>query len=145
MTRVSFITPTMLGNADLSTVVGFKAAENKHFLPFVLKLVRDHRAKLLEIPTLDYDALEQSGQALLDFQRILDAQPRFLDGTVCRQLELLMDKHVVLAHRAGIRMFPKHHMVYSFFVVNPASLFPIPLHPTQPLHATSPYPTLLHA
>ena len=141
MTRVSVITPSMLGKADLSSVLGFKAAENKHFLPFVLKLVRDHREMLLHIPTLDYDALEQSGQALLDFQMVLDAQPRFLDDTVCRQLELLMDKHIVLAHRAGIRMFPKHHMVYSFFVCNPASPFPTSftlhnpcmlLHPTQP-------------
>ena len=141
MTRVSIITPSMLGKADLSSVLGFKAAENKHFLPFVLQLIRNHREKLLEISTLDYDALEQSGQALLDFQMILDAQPRLLEDTVCRQLELLMDNHVVLAHRAGIRMFPKHHMVYSFLLSillhSSQSHFALPnpcmlLHPTQP-------------
>ena len=111
VTRVSSITPSSLGKADLSSHVGFKAAECKHFLPFVLGLVREHRGKLVAIPELDYFALEQSGQMLMDFTAIVDSQPRLMSAATANQLVMVIDRHVVLAARAGIKKYPKNHMV----------------------------------
>ena len=111
MTRVSGVYPNLLGKSDFSSTVGFKAAECKHFLPFVLELVRKYKVLLVTIPTLDYDALERSGQMLIDWTRITDCQPRMVSNAVADDLERTMDCHVVLAARAGVKMFPKHHMV----------------------------------
>ena len=117
MTRVSGIYGSLLGKADFSSVVGFKAAECKHFLPFVLELVRKHKVLLLTIPTLDYDALEGAGQALIDWTRIVDSQPRMLTDAVCDELERLMNRHVLLAARAGVKMMPKRHAARCCFII----------------------------
>ena len=117
MTRVSGIYPSLLGKADFSSVVGFKAAECKHFCPFVLELVRKYKVLLLTVPTLDFDALEGAGQALLDWTRIVDSQPRMLTDAVADQLEHLMDLHVRLAAKAGVKMMPKHHAARCCFSI----------------------------
>ena len=41
-TRVNHLTDTMLGAEDLSSLLSLKAAESRHFLPFVLELLEKH-------------------------------------------------------------------------------------------------------
>ena len=114
MTRVSTILPGSLGKADLSSLVSFKAAECKHFLPFVLYLVGKYRPLLQAVPTLNLAALEEAGQVLIEWTRLVDASPRLLEPAVARRLQILMDRHVQLAAAADIKQFPKHHWVIVF-------------------------------
>ena len=114
MTRVSNITPSMLGKADWSSQVSFKAAENRHFLPFVVHLVGKFRGKLATLPNLDVAALEGSGQKLIEWQDIVNSEPRKMSREAARRLVELMDEHNRLAMRAGVRAFPKHHMAVRF-------------------------------
>ena len=114
MTRVSNITPSMLGKADWSSQVSFKAAENRHFLPFVLHLVGKFRGKLATLPNLDVAALEGSGQKLIEWQDLVNSEPRKMSREAARRLVELMDEHNRLAMRAGVRAFPKHHMAVRF-------------------------------
>ena len=76
----------------------------------MLHLVRKYSNKLMSHPDLNYFALEQSGQKLLDFMDVCNSQPRKMEPHAIRQLVIIIDEHTQLALDAGVKPFPKAHM-----------------------------------
>ena len=116
MTRIQSITPAQLGVSDSGSngFVDFKASENRHFLPFVLHLVRMYRAELeTHHRDLDWNALDASGQALEDMMQIMGREGRHMSDAGVDALILAADRHMHYAKACGVHMLPKHHMVAS--------------------------------
>ena len=109
MTRITNITVGMIGGPEGTDGVDLKAQENRHFQPFVLHLVRKFRSRIQK--SCDWEALEASGQALEDWMAVCAREPRLMSEEGCRDLVRLANLHVEMAARAGVKMYPKHHMV----------------------------------
>ena len=107
-TKVSSITVGLLGEKDMSSVVGFKAAECRHFLPFVLHLLQKFKTRLAAV--VDFDALYTAGAKLLEFTDICNANPRKLPPGLADYLVTCVDDHCKLAFSVGVKRLPKHHM-----------------------------------
>ena len=114
-TRIQHITPSQLGNASDNTsngFISFKAQETRWLQPFVLHLLRKHKARFIQYhgATVDWAALEAAGQALIDLMDIMGREPRKMSEDGLVQLRETMDVHIRNAVRGGVHMLPKHHM-----------------------------------
>ena len=86
VTRVIHLKESMIGT-ETRPNLKLKAAKTKHFLPFVVELVRRH-ADCLHAD-VDLDALIATGQTLLDYTDVLAQEPRRVSEEaqkVCLQL-----------------------------------------------------------
>ena len=111
-TRVNHLTDTMLGSEDLSSLLSLKAAESRHFLPFVLQLLEKHKLKLATVcRVLD---LIRAGVCLEQFMQVLNREPRKMSPTTCQYLVDLIKEHNDCVSRVGIKMYPKHHQARQF-------------------------------
>ena len=79
MTRLLNMTMGLLGSNDFKSLIGFKAADNLHFLPFVLHLVRKHASERRADGDVNYDALEQSGQCLVQWLNVANGHGGMMD------------------------------------------------------------------
>ena len=114
MTRVNHLTASMLGAADGISLLSLKAAESRHFLPFMLDLTRRHAEQLA--PICDIEALINSGQRLMDWMQVVNSQPRKMSTVAASALVSLIEAHNIEAERAGVRIKPKHHAAdFSLF------------------------------
>ena len=113
VTRVNHITDKMLGNEHGTKLVKLKAAESRHFMPFVLALIREY-ADLLR-GRCDYDNLDQAGVCLQQWMLIVQREPRQMSRDAVRQLVSLQRKHNIAAEAAGVHMRPKHHQATLLF------------------------------
>ena len=113
-TRVNYFTEHMLGNAKQSKYLKLKAAEARHFCPFVVELVKEFRQQIRDHGQCNVDALLNSGQALLDFMEIIQREPRTMSVDAVRSIASLMKYHNEQADLAGVRMMPKHHQALRF-------------------------------
>ena len=114
-TRIQCISASQLGSgsdAGHAGFVSFKAQETRWLQPYVLHLLRKHRERFLQHYgiTVDWRALETSGQALVDMMEVMAREPRKMSAHGLQQLRQAMESHVLNAHRGGVHMLPKHHM-----------------------------------
>ena len=117
VTRINHFTEHMLGTADGVSLLSLKAAEARHFLPFVLDLVRHHSEQLASV--CDAEALISGGQRLLDWTEVCITQPRKMSPSAVSSLVSLIYLHNIEAERAGVRMKPKHHASICFVLLPP--------------------------
>ena len=114
MTRVNVLTRKMLGTSNMKKLVKLKAAESRHFVPFVLSLLRQHEAELA--PTCDYENLVKAGDCLQTWMGIVNQYGRKLPPGVPMELTRVMYEHNIAASKAGVKMLPKHHQARFFLL-----------------------------
>lgn len=108
MTRVRHLKPSMIGSAAKPRMK-LKAAETRHFVPFLLQLVKEYAARLAECGVV-VGALIGAGQSLIDYTAILNEQPRQVSPDAYNDLLRLCREHNEYARRAGVAPKPKHHL-----------------------------------
>ena len=114
VTRIQMIDTAQLGSMSDSgsnSFIDFKGQENRHFQPFVLQLLRKHIHTLqAHHPTVNWAALDASGQALIDLRDVMAREPRKMSKAGLDQLKKCIADHNLYAAAGGVHILPKHHM-----------------------------------
>ena len=114
VSRINVFTEKMLGTADQKKTVKLKAAETRHFLPFVVELVKEHRELLRD--SCDVESLVRAGETLMEFMDVINQEPRKMsEAGSSRLLELILE-HNECAFKAGVHMLPKHHQAHPILL-----------------------------
>ena len=108
VTRVGTVFNNLTGS-DGERVLRLKAAQTKHFLPFVMDLRRRHRDQLQE--HVEASALLGAGDALL-YMDVVKRESRQLSKDGHRTHVDCCGTHNSQASLAGIRMKPKHQLFW---------------------------------
>ena len=90
LTRVNKLKPGMVGTKKRKQCK-LKAAETRHFLPFVLELLQEHADVLRD--RCNVDSLILSGQALVSYMDVLAREPRRVSERGCQQLRQYCHDH----------------------------------------------------
>ena len=106
-TRINNFKRSMLGENEHSDRLKIKAAECRHFLPFLLEMVRKYEPHLQGVNT---NSLLKSGDALVEYMEIMRSEPRKVSELGCSRLLRCCMDHNYHANLAGIAMKPKHHI-----------------------------------
>jgi len=107
VTRVGCLKPSMIGTMQ-KPKLKLKASESRHFLPYILKLVRDFQGQLWT--AIDVASLLAAGEALETWMKTIGMQPRVVSHAACCELQSLAIQHVRLAKHCGVAIKPKHHL-----------------------------------
>jgi hypothetical protein len=108
ITEVQDLTLQMLGGKPSHQTLNTKAAETKGLVPFVLDMLKQHRARLGEC---EVDHLIGAGDALQGYFELLEDAPRNVPTLVLQRMYDCVKRHLVLCKKAHVPLKPKHHQV----------------------------------
>jgi hypothetical protein len=108
ITELENLTANMLGTQAKPTL-STKAAETKHFLPFVLDTLRHFRAQLEGLTT--GEALLRTGESLQEYIELLDSSPLVVPDSTIQKMYAALGRFFSLWKLAQLHQRPKFHLM----------------------------------